>query len=381
MECARPCEDKMEPVHLHFMLNLMNGNELEISLPAWKHFADLREEVSKHWKIPTDCQRFYHGIEPLNLKDSDTISMLAGRGPIISLTVLVSTEQLVARLESSSSGARAAAVGNLAQLGTRAAPQVEQICLLLATDPDHRVRRAAANALPNVVVEGNEEVAVNALIAQFEIELKEPVQQSIVAAMATFSGCYKDRIIAAAEDKIQSEDPSCRRMGLMALALAAPRGDERATAAARRCLGDADAAVRRQALQSLVQVSVRGDETLVSAACDCVCDQCSFVKSHALGVLRDMVQSDDDRPCALRARELIEIAPRSPEKAEKGDRGSTLESDNCQSVPDAPLRPVAAAVIDEAPRHRPTDAHLVQKGLVSGCCSGILLLCFCFLHQ
>lgn len=353
---ARPCEDKdHEILDLRFLINQMNGNQMEVSLPAHRHLADLKAAVAKEWQIPPECQRFYDGVEPLGMKDADRISKFLGRGALISLTVVVCgklVEQLVGRLESPSSGARVAALGGLAQLGGRTTPQVEQVCNLLTADPDHRVRRAAAMALPHIAMETNEEAVLDALITRFGEENHAAVSQAIATAMAKFAPSHRDRIFASTETKLQSADAGCRRMGLLALSLAAQKGDERATAIARAHLSDSEPVVRFQALQTLVQVSPIDDEGAISSVCDCLNDECSFVKSHALAVLPDMLRTANERDCDVRARMLMKAALQQQPERDQVPSSSELVEAIC--VP--PASSTASSTVQEAMAHTTNNA-------------------------
>lgn len=337
---ARPCEDKAGCNDLRFVVNQINGELLEFSMPVYRHFADLKEIVANHFQIPVDCQRFYDDrAEALCMKDSDSLtkflqSPMWHYGAAIPLTVVAQTEELVARLESPSSGARVAALGNLAKLGTRVTPQVKQVCRLLATDHDHRVRRCAACVLPSIVMAANEEEAVDALITRFGEESNKDVQEAIATAMAHFvaTASLQDCIFASAEKKLQSDDAACRRMGLVALSKAAQKGNARVAAIALKHLADSDAQVRLKALQTLVHVSLSGQESAITAVCGCLLDQSSFVRSHALAVLPDMLRSCDERACDVRARILIEQMKSASDKSQAAEMAEALAEDFCSSV-------------------------------------------------
>lgn len=385
-DSARPCEDKAGCRDLRIVVNQMNGAQMEAVMPVHRHLADLKELVARHFQIPADCQRFYHGVEPLGMKDSDSLSRLSGmERKVVSLTVVVSTEQLVVQLESPSSGARVAALGNLAQLGTRAKPQVEQVCRLLATDADHRVRRAAANALPHIALAADEEAALDELISRFSEETNASVQQAIATAMAQFTeaGNHQERIFTSAENKLQSENAGCRRMGLTALSLAAPKGNQRVAATARSYLRDADASVRFQALQTLVQVSEKGDESAIDAVCNCLDDQSGFVQSHALAVLPDMLRASDVRECDVRARERINAATEKDTARDDQAAPPVPAGVSCSSFPYSDNAESRNSVTPSPTKTSPREAHMTPEQEVErimpdeqSCFFGIFSKCF-----
>jgi HEAT repeat protein len=156
---------------------------------------------------------------------------------------------LTAALGSKDSEVRANAVGALGAMGRPAKERIPAIAELLAKDPEHRVRRAAAAALGRVAL--GERTAVFALLKVLD-EKEEGIEEKVASVRGSALEALGYMGASAVPALVEALAEPDVRMRMHAAAMLAGSGAaSQAVPALEKALGDADPAVRSYAARAL----------------------------------------------------------------------------------------------------------------------------------
>lgn len=270
------------------MLSSIAGECLELDVVPQTTVLGLKERLAEAWRVPPSCQKLISGTAVLC--NSQVVATLCGAPAQICITMLVSLDEVMRKLEKPSHG-RQSALATLAKLGPRGGDVGLQVVGACLQDADPEVRRMAADASVHVAQVGD-----------------EPMLEALRA-------------------RLLDTDVRVRSAALRSLARVAPRGDARALHECARHLEDEDKSMREAALEALAESADPGQEVLCEV-CGRLGDSDAGVRGAAVKALfrldddaaatleRWLEHEDPDVRCGL-LRALGEFAPRAGANARR----------------------------------------------------------------
>ncbi|CAE8612964.1 unnamed protein product, partial [Polarella glacialis] len=296
------------------------GDILELELDeAGQIFsaADLKERVAAAWHVPPSCQKLMVGTSVLT--DVSCLSdFYQAEEPVLSVTMVVSLDDVMRDLEHNAAERRQSALEVLVALGPRGG-----------------------------------EVAIAAVQGSLE-NMQSGMRRAALQALVRMLRKDDDRAISAARRLLAEPSVDSRCAALVALAAASERGNARSLEVVRPALRDPEPAVRVAALQSVAALATKGDEGVIDLVCRCLLDPSVVVRRATLqtilvvcdkgdrtakGCLLGLLQSpsSDVRRAALQALGSIAL---------RGDEEIVLAVLACRDVdPHAGVRRTAVQVL------------------------------------
>lgn len=307
----------MIQVSLHGLAGETRKLEMEGDADALR----LKQEIAVQMHVPLICQKLIsHNVVVSNT--SKLTSYCADGSSVLSLTLLMSLDEVYSNLNSEVPDIQVAALMTLAELSLHAGEVAVAAVIARFQDKDYRVRLVALKTLPKIAQIGDrcaleasilclsrgkdERAAAVDAIGKLANKGDERTVHAIRALLDDRGVCtqcaafYALSKVATVEDvliavKAQLEDTHTRvrTHAVKALAKVAERGDTRAVALVLTRLGDTAHEVRIAVIKALVLLAAKDDKDAVAAVTAHLEDPNADVQSVAEKAMAVMAKWND----------------------------------------------------------------------------------------
>lgn len=275
------------PLTVDFEVRSISGDVLTVDVDPGKKVSNLKERIAEHWHIPPACQKLIAGVAVLDDRD-DIKSHCCHDAGGISVTLVVSLEDITRDLNSEERSRQSLGLTRLKELGARGGQATLTAWGMLL---DHRratMRRNALLELAGLARKGDANVC-----DQMALRLGDSSAAVRLAAVRAIKQVVEkgnervvEALIACLHDSHQYA--GVRLAAIQSVAVVAEKGDRAALTAVLEALGDEDEDVRRTALKAAVDLCECGDMDVVLAVCAMLRDVDADVRCTAVDALAEL---------------------------------------------------------------------------------------------
>eukprot|EP00929_Paragymnodinium_shiwhaense_P096231 TRINITY_DN5777_c0_g1_i1.p1 TRINITY_DN5777_c0_g1~~TRINITY_DN5777_c0_g1_i1.p1 ORF type:complete len:1026 (+),score=246.47 TRINITY_DN5777_c0_g1_i1:169-3246(+) len=214
----------------------------------------------------------------------EALSVLAGKGDDLAITAVLK------RVTHRFWWVRRVALQVLRQIANAGDPRVMKKLFEQLEQRDAAMRGEALAALPNFASHGDEKVltALWGLLVG-PVATSEPLVRATLLQALGKLGRGSEAAIQISFSQLRSLRDCVRKLALEALAVVAPRGDDRVVSEVLACVGSADDGLRVAALTALRRLATPQEPRIVMVVTKKTLDECDSVRQSALEAFDDLV--------------------------------------------------------------------------------------------
>eukprot|EP00416_Gambierdiscus_australes_P025483 CAMPEP_0171064890 /NCGR_PEP_ID=MMETSP0766_2-20121228/6545_1 /TAXON_ID=439317 /ORGANISM="Gambierdiscus australes, Strain CAWD 149" /LENGTH=382 /DNA_ID=CAMNT_0011520959 /DNA_START=49 /DNA_END=1197 /DNA_ORIENTATION=- len=337
-------EERAAGTTVNVDIRSLSGALLSLNVDRGSTVADVKAEIQRQWETPALYQILTCGDSVL--ANAESIQAIAESSSALSMTMLVSHEEVSKELDSGESLRQLPTLQALANLGSRAGDfAVDAVCALL-DGPDTEVFTKAAQTLVSIAGPENKSAlaaltkmvgsrngtkrrlavtALGSLARPGDKEVLEGLTHHIENSMTCARCCALDALavvghgqesaIAMIIAQLQHLEVRVRTFAVRALATAAIPGDAASVAAAVSRLEDSAVEVRIAAVRTTAKLASSADEAAVAGVMQCLEDRNTFVRMAAVKALAALVPSVAESTLAAKLEDSNEHVRRAATKA------------------------------------------------------------------